>query len=123
VADFITPKVFREFDPVATYANALTARVSLAGKLPLVLPDEYTALRMGIHLSIRGGNMEAPRIVHIDNTEQVEFINISEALWPEAETHGRIRFVTEPFTYQFDGKGEIVRSWKKKQGGSASISQ
>jgi hypothetical protein len=112
-ADFITPKVFREFDPVTTYTNAMTAHVSLVGKMPLVMPDEYTALRMGIHNSIREGGQEAPRIVHIDNTEQVEFINISEALWAEAEAHGRIKFVTEPFAYQFDGKGEIVRGWRK----------
>jgi hypothetical protein len=69
---------------------------------------------VGIHNSIRDGGQEAPRIVQIDNTEQVEFINISEALWPEAEAHERIRFVTEPFNYQFDGKGEIIRNWKKK---------
>jgi hypothetical protein len=112
-ADFTTPKVFREFDPVTTYTNAMTAHIPIAGKMPLVMPDEYTAFRMGIHNSIRAGGQSAPRVVHIDNTEQVEFINISEALWIEAEAHERITFVTEPFDYQFDNKGEIVRGWKQ----------
>jgi len=113
-ADFVTSKVFKEFDPLTTYTNALTSRVTLVGKMPIVLPDEYTAFRMAIYNSIREGAQEAPRVVHIDNTEQVEFINISEALWPEAEAHERITFATEPFDYRFDSKGEIVRSWKKK---------
>ena len=111
-ADFTTPKVFREFDPVTTYTNAMTAHISLVGKMPVVMPDEYTAFRMAIHKSTRPGAADAPRVVHIDNTEQVEYINISEALWAEAEADSRLKFVGDGFNYTFD-KGEIVRSWKK----------
>jgi len=113
MADFTVPKVFREFDPITTYTNAMTARVTAIAKMPLVMPDEYTAYRMAIHRSVRPGAHQSPRVVHIDNTEQVEFINVSEGLWPEVEQDERLKFVTEPFEYQFDGKGEIVRSWKK----------
>ncbi len=113
-ADFTTPKVFREFDPVTTYTNAMTAHISLVGKMPIVMPDEYTAFRMAIHKCIRPGSQQSPRVVHIDNTEQVEFINVSEALWDQVEQHERLKFVSEGFDYQFDGKGEIIRSWKKK---------
>lgn len=112
-ADFTTPKVFREFDPVTTYTNAMTAHVSTVGKMPLVMPDEFTAFRMGIHKSVNPTAITNPRVAHIDNTEQVEFINISEALWKEAEANERIKFVSEPFEYQFDSKGEIIRHWKK----------
>jgi hypothetical protein len=112
-ADFTTLKVLREFDPVTTYTNSMTAHISLVGKMPIVLPDEYTAMRMAIHMVTRPGARDAPRVVHIDNTEQVEFIHVSEALWPEVEADERLAFSGEPFAYAFDAGGEILRHWKR----------
>jgi hypothetical protein len=91
MADFTTPKVCAEFDPVTTYTNAMTAHITAASRMPLIVPDERIAVRLAIHNAIRKGAQDSPRIVHIDNTEQVEYINISEALWKEAEQHDQIR--------------------------------
>ncbi len=111
-ADFTTPKVFKEFDPITTYTNAMTARISLIAKMPLVMPDEYTAVRMAIHKSVRNGAQENPRIVHIENTGDVEYINVSEALWDEVAKNERLKFVSDEFEYKFDANGEIVRDYK-----------
>ncbi len=112
MADFTTPKVCAAFDPVTTYTNALTAHITAASRLPLIVPDENLAVRLAIQNAIRKGAHQAPRIVHIDNTEQIEYITISEPLWEEAEQHQNVRFLSDPFTYTFTAQGEIIRHWK-----------
>ena len=109
-ADFVTSKVFNEFDPITTYTNALTSRVSLVAKMPLVMPDEYTAIRASIHASVNK-TADNPRIVHIANTAEVDYINISESLWAEASKNSAVKMVGEPFKYTFDAKGDLIRTW------------
>ena len=112
MADFTTPKVCAEFDLITTYTNAMTSHITCSVRMPLIVPDEQIVVRLAIHNAIRKGAQASPRIVHINNTEQVEYITISEVLWAEAEQNPTIRFHSEPFEYAFDERGEIVRHWK-----------
>ena len=101
MADFTTVRALLQMDPVATYTNSMTSRVSCVGKVPLIMPDDELAIRAGIYNST-SMTADNPRIVKIANTSEVETIEISEALWPEAETNALVVFEGDPFELVFD---------------------
>lgn len=107
MADYTTVRAMLQMDPVVTYTNSMTARASSVAKVPLVMPDDETAIRAGIYKSttVTAGN---PRIVKIANTGDLETIDISEALWPEAEAHALTTLEGDPFTLVFDASRTLV---------------
>ena len=111
MADFTTVSAFRGFDPVSSYTNALTSRSSVTVRIPIVMPDEHSAVRMAIYKSVRQGALAEPRIVHIANTEHIEYIAVSEALWEETENHDLLAFAGDPFSYACDQQGTLSRVW------------
>ena len=114
MADFTTVRAVLQIDPVATYTNSMTSRVSCVAKLPLVMPDDELAIRAGIYNST-SATADTPRIVKIANTNDVEIIEISEALWPEAEADARIVLEGEPFELAFDTGHMLVTVKRKSQ--------
>ncbi len=107
MADYTTVRAMLQMDPVVTYTNCMTSRVSCVGKVPLVMPDDELAIRAGIHHSI-SVTADTPRIVKIANTNDLDVIDISEALWPEAEANAQVAFEGDPFELAFDADRALV---------------
>jgi hypothetical protein len=107
MADYTTVKTLLQVDPISTYTNAMTSRVSCVARLPLVMPDDLTAIRAGIFKST-SPTADAPRIVKIRDTGKVELVEISEALWPEAEAHPEVTLESEPYELAFDANRRLV---------------
>lgn len=107
MADFSTVRAFLGVDPIPTYTNALTSRVSGVAKIPLLMPDDQTAIKAAIYKST-SPTADHPRIVKIANTGNVERVEISEALWPEAEAHPDVTLEGEPYALRFDGERMLL---------------
>jgi len=100
MADFSTVRTFLQAEPIATYTNSMTSRVSGVAKIPLLMPDDEMAIKAAIYKST-SPTADHPRIVKIRNTEEVESVEISEALWPEAEARADVTLEGEPFALRF----------------------
>lgn len=108
LADMTTIHAFEQVDPAPTYTNALTCRLLDQAKIPMVMPNEKIAFQAAIFKST-STTAENPRIVRIRNSGDITEIEISEALWDEAERHPHITLTGEPFAYAFDGAGRLIR--------------
>ncbi|SBV97403.1 conserved hypothetical protein [uncultured delta proteobacterium] len=108
LADITTIHAFDQSDPLPTYTNCLTCRLLKQAKIPMVTPNEKIAFQAAVFHSIlpTAGN---PRMVRIRNTGDIAEIEISEALWAEAERHPQVTLAGEPFSYAFDGTGRLIR--------------
>ena len=113
MVDFTNVKTMLQVDPISTYTNAMTSRVSPVAKIPLVMPDDLTAIRAGIFKSI-SPTADVPRIVKIHDTANVELIEISESLWPEAEAHPEVTLESEPYDLDFDENRILVSRLRKE---------
>jgi len=107
MADFTTVRAMLQMDPVVTYTNSMTSRVSCVAKVPLVMPDDELAIRAGIYNST-SVTADNPRIVKIASTNDLEIIDISEALWPEAEANPQVALEGDPFELVFDDNHMLV---------------
>jgi hypothetical protein len=113
MADYTTVRTMLQIDPIPTYTNVMTARASGVAKIPMLMPDDLTAIRAGIFKST-SPTADAPRIVKIRNTGNVELIEISESLWPEAEAHPEVTFESEPYDLDFDENSMLISLLRKQ---------
>ncbi|MDR3220740.1 MAG: DUF362 domain-containing protein [Candidatus Accumulibacter sp.] len=113
MADYTTVKTMLQVDPVSTYTNVMTSRATLVAHLPMVMPDDLTAIRAGIFKST-SPTADAPRIVKIRDTGNVDCIEISESLWPEAEAHPEVTLESEAYDLAFDQNRRLVSRLRER---------
>ena len=81
LADLITDDVYNAIDRRSLYTNVLTSGSLDAGKIPVTLPDESSAIRAAM-TCIPGTNPEDVTIVRIKDTLHLEEISVSANLLP-----------------------------------------
>ena len=110
LADISTRKAFNKMSMEKTYPNLLTSRTVIGGKIPLIMENDYDALRSGIKTApnVDYSNM---RIVHIKNTLSLDMIEVSEALVSEAQNNPNLTQLGEGDYWQFDTDRSLVDSW------------
>jgi hypothetical protein len=113
MADYTTVKTMLQVDPISTYTNAMTSRASCVAKLPLVMPDDLTAIRAGIFKST-SPTADAPRVVKIRDTGNIDLIEISESLWPEAEARPEVTLEGEAYELDFDENRMLISRLRKQ---------
>ena len=88
LADLTTEKLIAKADWEATYINLRTSGEGgiLRGRLPLILPTGEDCVRTAIATCGRGHPHEV-RLARIHNTADTQFLEISEALLPDARSH------------------------------------
>lgn len=82
--DAITRRVYEKLDLASMYANAVACKCIDDVKIPLVAADEEEAVRVALQ-TCRGLDWEGLRIVRIQNTLALEWIEVSGALLPAVE--------------------------------------
>ncbi len=107
MCDYSTLKVFNQVDPVPTYTNALTSRVSCVARMPVFLPHDSLAIRSAIYASTTR-TAANPRIVIIKNTSEIQDVEISEALWQEAEASDRVELCATAHELEFGADGGLI---------------
>ena len=107
VADTSTARLLAKFDPDKTYPNSLTSTVPIVSKIPLIFKNQEQAIKAALMMA-PGANRELPRIIRIPNTLHLEYIQISQALLPEAEQDaGKMEILSPPEDMRFDENGDL----------------
>ena len=92
--DIITQRVADKLDLEAMYANALACNCLLDAFVPITVPDEETAVRAALKCC-RGIDRDNPKIIRIQNTLHLEYIEVSQALLPQVEADPRLSLAEE----------------------------
>jgi hypothetical protein len=108
LADLTTRRLVDAIDYKATYTNVFTTRLWSAGRLPLILETDREAIAAAV------GEVppEEVRLARIRNTLNLEELDISEALVPEARKRG-LAVLGDPRPMAFDATGRI-RDWGRE---------
>ncbi len=107
MANYTTKKVFDQADFDAAYPNALTARVGITVRMPMVLKNDRLAIQAAMY--VRTGNgVDNPRVLRIRNSSHVDEIWISESMLEEARMNPDIEILEDPREMKFDSKGNIL---------------
>lgn len=107
LADFVSERLARAYDPRATYINLLAAcepnaHNGVEGALPLALPSDRDACEVALHASLAS---DLPRVCRIESTARLDRFWVSPALLPELADHDAFELVepAKPIAYDLDG--------------------
>ena len=105
MADFTTKQCYDRINFKDMYTNVLTARMLQYGRIPIVLKDEYTAIKTAILFSNK--DIDDIKIVKIKNTLELEEIYFSNALLNEAENDKDISICDGKYILDFNNQNEF----------------
>ena len=112
LADVSTQKTFLKMDRAKTYPNFLTARTVIGGRIPMIMDDDYDAIRTGIKTA-PDSDLHHLRVVHIKNTLLLDRMEISEAMLEDARRNPHVEVVaSEGHEMQFDAEGNLITDWR-----------
>lgn len=106
VADVTTRRLFERFDPEVTYPNAITATLTQAVRMPLVMDSHKLAIQAAIKTA-PGFDKARIRMVRLRDTLHLSEIFISETMLPDAAENPRVEVLGEPEELSFDGEGNL----------------
>lgn len=106
VADVTTRRLLEKFDSEATYPNALTATLTPAVRIPMVMDNQRLAIQTGVKTAA-GFDKENIRMVRIADTLSLSRIWISEAMLEDARNTPGVTVIGEPKELAFDEEGNL----------------
>lgn len=109
LADISTRRTFEKMSFEKTYPNNLTARTIIGCRIPMIMENDYDALRAGIKTA-PDVDADRLRIVRIHNTLRLDEMEISEAMLDEAKNNPALSVCSEPFFWQFREDGSLIIS-------------
>ncbi len=107
LADFTTRSCAEKIDLATTYTNAITAHSLLSPKIPVITENDQDALGAALR-TLPGGVPEAPLIVRIANTKDLEFIWMSETYSEVILQNPDLEIMGVPQPFKFDDDGSLV---------------
>lgn len=104
-ADVTTTSVIAQIDKEKTYANAITSTILRGGAIPMALDNDLQAIAVALKTCNRIEPSEA-KVVRIRTTANLDEIEISESLLPEAEANDNIEISGQlrPMAFTDDGR-------------------
>lgn len=105
--DMISRRLFEQMDLDATYTNAITNTVVTAVRVPMMLPDDRSAIQTALR-SCNHADLQNPKIIRIANTAHIEKFYISEALAEEANRNPALVLIGRPEPFVFDENGNLT---------------
>lgn len=112
LADIMTQRLFDKIDLPATYENVLTSTFLQRGMLPIIAPNTKKSLEYALRASW-GVAPERAAIVRIPNTLQLQYLDVSEAVY---ERIGRLDFiekVSEAEELPWDADHYLPNFWRE----------
>ena len=109
LADVTTRRMLNKMDFEATYPNTITNKITETMKIPMVMGSDKLAIQMALRTCF-GVDEAVPRVVRIQNTMKLEYIEISEAMLEEAKRNPQIEIVSEAAPLPFDEDDNLLGS-------------
>ncbi|RWR27086.1 DUF2088 domain-containing protein [Sinirhodobacter populi] len=111
-ADVVTQRLEDAYDREAVYANALTSTVVLQAKMPMVMPDDESAIKTAIKTS-GVPDLAKVRLLRVPNTLQLEYLYASEAMLPELRGRPGFEIIGPLEETRFEN-GRIQNPWPEE---------
>jgi hypothetical protein len=108
LADFTVKRLLDKIDRESTYLNCITAQTPEKGRLPIWFHSDREAIGVAL-LSIGSVKPAGARVVHIKNTEEVRYVEVSESLLKETEKREDLETTGELKPMEFDENGNLNR--------------
>ncbi len=105
--DVTTRRFLDKMDFDITYPNGITSHDLQGIKIPAVMPNDRTAVKMALETCIHADCPEGYRMVWMKNTLHLDSFFISPALLKEAEQNPDIEIVGERRKVEFDENGNV----------------
>lgn len=132
LADISTRRLFEKMSWEKTYPNSLTARTTVGCKIPMIMENDFDALRAGIKTvpDIKEGR---ERIVRIKNTLRLDEFQVSQAIaeeimageegaGKEGGKSGQLKIINkEGFFWEFDQTGALITGWEDENGKNSVV--
>ena len=106
LADVTTKRAVDKVDVDCTYPNVVTSTVLCTPKIPLFTHSDESCIQIALR-TCNYIDREHPRIVHIQDTMNLEEIYISEAMLEEAKQNEHVEVLSAPEDWGFDKDGNI----------------
>jgi hypothetical protein len=106
VADFTTIEVANALDLVAMYMNSITATTAEKARIPIVLPDDRTAIR-ALVATCWATELERVRLCQIRSSMDLDEILVSPALFEDLEGSDKAEVLSEPAPLSFAPDGRL----------------
>lgn len=107
MADFITERFFKKVDLEASYPNAITSKMVVQVKIPMILKNDRQAIQTALKTCCDYGD-RGPRVIRIRDTLHLDEFWISEELCEEAESLKELQCVGELTEMMFDSQGQLL---------------
>lgn len=112
VADITTSRVLKDTDFTKGYINSITAAIPSTVRLPMVMPNDYEAIKTAIKTA---NNLDydgrKSRIVRIKNTLSLKNIYVSESLIEDVKKNSNLEIISGPFDFEFDKENNLITGW------------
>jgi hypothetical protein len=112
LADLITERLFRKIDLKKTYMNTLTSTYVQRGMIPVIGGSDRETIEKALYSipMVREGQF---KVAWIRNTNEIEYVALSEAALDRCTTGVRIEKFGEA-AWEFDADGRLI-PWGKEQ--------
>ncbi len=107
LADVVPRSLVEKMDANATYINNITAKNTVAGKIPLTMDTEENAIRCALKTST-ASDYPNSRVMRIPNTLHLRDVFISESLLPELVGRKDVEILGQPESMRFDAAGKLI---------------
>ncbi len=107
LADITTRRCAEKIDFGYTYTNLITATVLGPASLPMVLQHDHEALTIAI-ITCNNVKPEDLRLIRIKNTNELNRIQVSEAILKDIAGRDDIVVVGEPTPMRFDDENSLI---------------
>lgn len=111
LADFSTKEVLDQIDFAATAKNAVASMAPAQGKIPCIEANDREAIEAALATAALDEPGKA-RVIRIKNTNNIEKLWVSEALYEELKDNPDIELIQEGQELQFDENGHLEDSAK-----------
>jgi hypothetical protein len=106
LADFTTRRVFEAFNHRTTAINCVTSMGPEQAKLPCILENDLEALQASLW-TLGLPDPSQARMVIIQNTAKLEYMDVSSSLLEETRTNDQIEIIGLPETIAFNPSGNL----------------
>lgn len=105
-AEVTTRRLERKMRREMTYPTAVTNKFLGLDKMPMVMDNDKEALQLALKACYTE-RTETLRVIHIQDTSHLEYIEISESLLAEAKENSKIEILSSPFDWAFNKFGNL----------------
>ena len=89
-----------------TYPTAVTNKLLVLDKLPMVMDNDKEALQLAIQ-SCYTDDVSSLRVIRISDTAHLEDIEVSESMLDEVRANPRLEIMSESYDWAFDEAGNL----------------